>query len=288
MESCTIIANRGSGGFSRSLLDAACSRIEGGGFSVTPICCSDFAEMTEIARTLTAGREKPVIIAAGGDGTIHAVFNGLAGNGATCGILPMGTANVLAIELNISSTENAVTRILSGTTRPFTAGRISSDSKTGRFFLMAGVGFDGQIVRGVTLGEKKLLGKAAYALSALRSFASWDGGELEITTESETFSCGSLIICNASRYGGSFTLAPATDIFSPAFELIAVNQGSRRGLLKAIAYAVTSRGESTALRRSSAKRIRITGNRPVQTDGDYWGDSPLEIAAEPDYARIVL
>lgn len=244
--------------------------------------------MTEKAAAASRLPGKPIIVAAGGDGTINAVLNGLAGNGAVCAILPMGTANVMAIELGIKNLEQAASRLLSGQPQPFTAGLLKNNTRESRFFLMAGAGFDGHIVKGVSLKEKRLLGKGAYLLSSLRSFISWDNSLLHITTEKEEFSCSSLIACNASRYGGSFSLAPAANIFTPTFEIIAIMGSSRSASLQAIAETALGRGRSDQIIRTTAGMIKISGSKPIQADGDGWGDSPVEILAEPGYARIII
>jgi len=283
-----IIVNRGAGSFSQKLFDRTCRLLESAGVAVQRCFCSDFAEMTEKAAEISRPPDSPVVVAAGGDGTINAVLNGLAGNSATCAILPMGTANVMALELGIRSSELAAARISTGQPRPFTAGLLQNDIRTSRFFLMAGIGFDGHIVRGVSLREKKLLGKSAYPLSALRSLISWDAGELKVTTETEQFSCGTLIVCNAARYGGSFSLSPSADIFSATFELTAIKGCSRSAAIRAITDAALGRADSEILHRTTASRIKVTGFKPLQADGDDWGNSPVEIVAEPGYAKMVI
>lgn len=283
-----IIANRGAGSFSRKCFDLTCTQLESAGVLVERNFCSDFAGMTEKAAEISRDPDSPIIAAAGGDGTINAVLNGLAGNSATCAILPMGTANVMALELGIRSVEQAVSRICTGLPEPFTAGLLRNSLKLSRFFLMAGAGYDGHIVRGVSLGKKKLLGKGAYLLSALQSLVSWDASELLITTETRQFSCGSLIICNASRYGGSFSLAPAATVFSPSFEIIAIKGSSRSNSVRAILGALIGRADTEHLYRTTASSISVAGLKPVQADGDDWGNSPLEIVAEPDYAKMLI
>jgi diacylglycerol kinase family enzyme len=200
----------------------------------------------------------------------------------------MGTANVMALELGISSAAEAARRICSGLPYPFTAGLLQNSQKLSRFFLMAGIGYDGHIVRGVSLKKKKLLGKSAYILSTLQSFVTWDTGELSVTTEKEEFRCGSLIICNASRYGGSFILAPSASIFSPSFVLMAIKGSSRCSALRAVMMTALGCVDSEQLYRTTASRIRVTGLKPVQADGDDWGDTQLDIVAEPDYATILI
>ena len=288
MRTIAIIANRGAGSFSQQRFDSDCSKLETSGVAVQRCFCTDFAEMTKKAGEISRVPGSPVVVAAGGDGTINAVLNGLAGNRAICAILPMGTANVMALELGIKSGGVAVATIVSGQPRPFTAGLLQNSSRSSRFFLMSGAGFDGHIVRGVSPREKQLLGKGAYLFSALRSFVSWNAGDLQVTTDAEEFSCGSLIVCNASRYGGSFSLAPTANIFSPSFEVIAIRQSSRSAAIQAIANAALGRSDSKGTHRTTATRITVAGVKPVQADGDDWGDAPVEILAEPDYARILL
>jgi diacylglycerol kinase family enzyme len=200
----------------------------------------------------------------------------------------MGTANVMALELGIRSTLQATSRMLFGRSRAFTAGRLQNDIRKSRFFLMAGAGFDGHIVRGVSLREKRLLGKSAYLLSALRSIVSWDSSELQVTTETEQFSCGSLIISNTARYGGPFSLSPSANIFSQSFELTAIKGSSRSAAIRAMTDVVLGRSESVELYKTTASRIIVTGFKPVQADGDNWGNSPVEIVAEPDYAKLLI
>ena len=288
MKQCIIIANRGAGSFSRTLFNKACSLISTGGLAVEQRFCNDFAEMSETAAVASRQADHPIVVAAGGDGTINAVFNGLAGNSATCAILPMGTANVMAIELGIKTPEQAVSRIINGQSRQFTAGLITNTRHSSRFFLMAGVGLDGHIVRGVSLREKRLLGKGAYLLSALRNLIRWDSSELHVTTESEEFCCSTLIVCNAARYGGSFLMAPSSSIFSPSFDIVAIKGNTRMSSLTAVANTALGQNNPDRIFRTSASNIRIDGSKPVQADGDDWGDSPAEILAEPEYARIII
>jgi diacylglycerol kinase family enzyme len=283
-----IIANAGAGSFSQQRFDAICTDLEASGMTLQRCFCSDFTEMTEKAAELSRPKESPTIVAAGGDGTINAVFNGLAGNSATCAILPMGTANVMALELGINSVEVAASRICNDLPHSFTAGLLQNSQKSSRFFLMAGIGYDGHIVRGVSLKKKKLLGKSAYLFSALQSLVNWDAGELTVTTEQEEFRCGSLIICNASRYGGSFVLAPSATVFSSRFEIFAIKGSSRSSTIEAVIKTALGRSDPAQLYRTTASRISVAGLKPVQADGDNWGDAPLEIVAEPDYAKMLF
>lgn len=287
MRPALIIANRGAGTFCRQHLDDACRRLATAGIETELSVCDDFAELTARAASACRQPEAPLIIAAGGDGTINAVFNGLTGGNAACAILPLGTANVMALELGLASPAAAVSRILANRQRPLTAGLLQSGQRSSRFFLMAGSGLDGRVVRAVSLKEKRLLGKGAYLLAALRCFRAWESGRLTVTTDRERFTCSTLIVCNAARYGGSFALAPAASLFSPDFELVAIRDNGRHHSLLALAAAAAGSGRSGQLFRTRATTITIDGDKPVQADGDDWGDCPVTIRAEPDFARLL-
>jgi len=286
---CVIIANRGAGSFSEQRLHRLCEQLRAGGLTVEQSYGTDFAELTDLARTASRAPDAPLVIAAGGDGTINAVLNGLAGNNATCAILPLGTANVLALELGLYRPEQAAARIIAGESRPFTAGLLRTGERSSRFFLMTGVGLDGHVVRGVSTRQKRLFGKGAYALAAWRQVCAWETNELTVTTREGSFTCHSLFACNTARYGGTFLLAPAASIFSPTLELVAVRHSSRLAYLGLAAGLARGRAPAgDGIVRLSTDWLRLEGVKPVQADGDDWGDSPVEILTETNYARIIV
>ena len=110
-----------------------------------------------------------LVVAAGGDGTINEVINGLVeGGGASAppalAIVPLGTANVLAAEIGLGTSPRAIAdAVLKGRTVSLSLGEAN-----GRLFaLMVGVGFDAQVVRHVDLALKRRIGKAAYLWETL-------------------------------------------------------------------------------------------------------------------------
>src|SRR5450631_3349756 len=113
-----------------------------------------------VCAELEGASKNPLVIIAGGDGTVNAVVNALTPGRATLAILPVGTANVLALELGITSLADGIRRIARGSTRPLAVGLVGGvDGFSRRFLLMAGIGLDGDIVQGVRTREKRLLKK---------------------------------------------------------------------------------------------------------------------------------
>ena len=107
-----------------------------------------------------------IVIAAGGDGTINEVVNGLAGSKIKMGIIPLGTANAFAAEFDIPfDVVKACGVIIKGKTKTIDLGI----AKKRYFALCAGVGFDANTIKGVKLREKKLFGSFAFVLSGIRT-----------------------------------------------------------------------------------------------------------------------
>lgn len=245
-------------------------------------------DATLFAARICADVADPLILVAGGDGTVNGVLNGLAPGVATLGVIPLGTSNVLARELKIRSLEDALRRVAVGHTRPIPVGELACAGELRRFLLMAGVGVDGAVVRDVRLGEKKAVGKLAYLLSALRLITAWDGSRLQVAGGGRTLSCHSVIVCNAGKYGGDFLLAPRADIFSPGFQVVCITGGILT-YLKLFSLLTLGRfAASRSVTIFTASALEVAGGKAVQLDGDYVGCAPLQIRSIPDFVRLVV
>lgn len=164
-----LLINPLSGSYSRALHDEILASLQGVCVSAECLTVTGPDDARRVCAGIEAVSARPLVIVAGGDGTVNAVVNGLSPGRTTLAVLPVGTANVLALELGIGSIADGIRRIATGNSRPLTVGTIAgADGAVHRFLLMAGIGLDGEIVRRVQLKEKRLLGKGAYLLSALR------------------------------------------------------------------------------------------------------------------------
>jgi len=288
MESYLFI-NPHSGRYDQRRIDTVITRLSVAG--LPPILCTVTAtnEGPSIFHTINTSSEQPLVIVAAGDGTINAVVNGLNPQAATLAILPLGTSNVLAAELGIRSIEDGLDRIIAGKTQALSVGVLESEGASRRFVLMAGIGFDGAVVRDVWLPGKNLLKQGAYAIAALLSCLRWDRSLVEISTPGQRIACHSVIICNASRYGGSFRLAPDSSVFSPGLEAVCVQKNSRRTYLQLVFELFSGRlATSRSLLRIPVDGCEIRGRKPIQIDGDFIGYSPAHLKCLADFARIIV
>ncbi len=114
-----------------------------------------------------------LVVACGGDGTVHAVLQGVAGTAVPLGVLPLGTANALARHLRLPLDPlRAMTQLLRYTPRRIALGEVQTSTATRRFVVMTGCGPDGALVHGLQGAAKlkKRFGRAAYYLHAARLF----------------------------------------------------------------------------------------------------------------------
>jgi diacylglycerol kinase family enzyme len=104
------------------------------------------------------------VVACGGDGTVRAVLEGVAGTDTVLGVVALGTGNLLASNLELSTGIDAIADALAGPTRRLDVATANGE----RFAVMAGVGFDAMMIRDANPTVKKRLGSVAYVISAIR------------------------------------------------------------------------------------------------------------------------
>ncbi|MBI3378109.1 MAG: diacylglycerol kinase family lipid kinase [Nitrospirae bacterium] len=245
---------------------------------------------------------KLLIIAAGGDGTYNEVINGIACTNIPMAILPLGTTNVLAKELNIpEDVEKAVDIALNGKIHTICLGKITSNPPsppglaprsgagvTRHFLLMAGIGYDGETVYGIKKGLKKYSGKGAYILSGLKTLMRWAPDKLTFTMDGKSCEGYSAIICKTSKYAGNFRIAPDADIKNADFYAFIMHGKNRLNIFRYVSGIITKRHlKFKDITYLQIKNMEITGNAHIQIDGDYFGMTPARIEIVPDAMRLV-
>jgi diacylglycerol kinase (ATP) len=283
-----LVINPDSGSFSRRRITVVVDSLKRSGLFPVIHPVRNPAEALPCCQAIRRVREHPFIIVAAGDGTFNAVINGLGPGPATLAVLPLGTSNVLAAELGISSLDDGIARICAGRTKPLSVGLLELAESRRYFALMAGSGLDGAVVGGVRAGEKRMLKQGAYALSAFRAALAWDGKMQELVADGNICLCHTAVVCNASSYGGSFRLSPDSDLFRPGFEIACVTSSTRRGYLAIARNLLLGQPmPETAVTWLSAAEVEFRGAKPIQIDGDYVGCGPARIAAVADFAQLI-
>ena len=191
--------NSGSAG-DEGYLERFADALRDGGLEVEVLNTERPDQATELA----AAAGDRLVVAAGGDGTVNEVVNGLS-EGATLGILPVGTANVLARELGLPlKPEDACGRILTGSPVRMDAGVATDGEGTERrFACMDGIGFDANVVREVTPRLKRYLRSLAFPLVALKVYFKVVPPDLHIIDGDTTHVAQFAVVANGHYYGGS-------------------------------------------------------------------------------------
>lgn len=217
-----------------------------------------------------------LIVAAGGDGTLNEVINGLAPSTIPLAFIPLGTTNVFALEAGIPRDIAAACRIaLTGTPTPVCLGRADRT----RFLLMAGVGFDAEVVHQVDLRLKRYLGKLAYVVSALRIFFGPPLPTIELTLDDGSQLQGhGVIIGNGRFYGGRFSLTPGASLQEDRFEVCLLQKAGRLNLLHFLLRMLLHRPLAPAGGKLfKARELTLRGDAvSVQIDGDPHGRLPMK------------
>jgi YegS/Rv2252/BmrU family lipid kinase len=277
-----IIGNPNSGRAGSKVYLERCAKIlRSGGLEVEVLNTERPDHATELA-TLAGDR---LVVAAGGDGTINEVINGL-GEGATLGILPLGTANVLARELGLPlDAERACERILRGERVSIDLGVARNlDGVERRFACMAGIGFDAHVVRAVTPRLKRYLRSLAFAVTAFKVLAKEELPWVQVIHGDTTHVTRFAIIANAHHYGGDFRISRSAVLTSGELEVVMVGHVSvllRPDILGGI---LARKPLDRSMRSFTATELRASApdaEVPVQIDGEAWGHLPMSFRVEP-------
>jgi diacylglycerol kinase (ATP) len=250
------------------------------GCKVTVRPTAGTGDATRLARA--AEPEFDLVVAAGGDGTVNEVANGLADSPRILGILPLGTANLLANELGLPRHPQRLAAILaSAAPRPIWPGRIGDRL----FVCMGGIGFDAKVVARVDPGLKRRFGRLAFAWAILESLIRHRPDLLTIGIDGAEYRAGAAIIAKIRFYAGRFTLAPTARAADPLFQVVLfppARRGAVLGYLAALALGVLHRmpGVSVLPGRtvSFAADGPWGGSWPVQIDGEILAGCPLSAA----------
>jgi len=230
-----------------------------------------------------------LILVLGGDGTVNEVVQGLAHSKVPLGVLPGGTANVLAMELGLGSRSEPAARTLAGfEPRPVALGQIRGSFGSRYFLLMAGAGLDANIVYEVSAGLKNAAGKLAYWAAGSAAFFK-RVEQLEVRVDDRVYPCGFALISRVRNYGGDLEIASGASLHDDDFEVV-LFEGSNPlryawYMLNVAVKRVQRIAGVTVLR---AQHVEILTATPVQIDGEYLGRQTVTIEIVPGALQLLL
>lgn len=229
------------------------------------------------------------IVAAGGDGTVNEVVNGIGDGNVTFGVLPIGTMNVFALELGIpmNNLRKAWDVIEAGHTRC-----VDLPTGNGEYFVqLAGVGLDAEVVRQTTPDFKRALGPVSYVVS-LAQVAAGKPPELTITEANGTKRTGCFVLVGNGRfYGGPLVLFRDALLDDGLLDVVVFKNQSHWDVMRyvhAILFQAHPELPDVEYFQSESIRVESAGNVPVELDGEITGFVPVEFKIAPNRLRVLV
>jgi YegS/Rv2252/BmrU family lipid kinase len=214
------------------------------------------------------------VIAAGGDGTLSEVVDGLVGTSVAVGVLPGGTVNLWARELGLSmQPRRAALQLMGSERRRVDVGHLRINGRHGRhFFLMAGIGIDGSVMARVSKPLKNRIGKLAVGVAAMNALPSFKPVQISASIDGMHWEgrVTQIVVGNTRLYGGFTTITPHAFVDDGLLDicLITADGPASGGLQLASLVLRRQPDESTAESyRAASFVVHTPYPLPVQMDG---------------------
>jgi len=241
-----------------------------------------------------------VVIAAGGDGTVNEVINGIVDeaeglSGTRLGVLPLGTINVFARELRLPSGFDAAWRIIEQGKETLIdlpqAGFMKDGQRQRRCFgQLAGAGLDSRAIELVDWEQKKSFGPLAYVVAGFKALV--EPKSQIIASAAHAGAQGELILIGNGRYyGGSFELFPKADLRDGLLDVTVFPKVNWETLLRSGWGWLTDQIHSAAgCHTFQAESFTLTsaGNVAVELDGDNVGHLPATFSVRRQALRVLV
>jgi len=275
----------------REQMNALIDRQRERGLELVNAPTSGTGDATEIVRTFLR-RGLDLLAVCGGDGTISEAAWGLEGSEVPLAVLPGGTSNVLARELQIPlDLEAAEELLLSGEPAP-----VRFAHADGRpFLLWAGAGIDARIMGNMNLKLKRWLGRTGISLTAMSEFLRYEFPRLEVVIDGEPHEATFAVVCRATRYAGDWIIAPDARLDGESLDVMLFSRRSHRDLLRL--FRQMRKGRSAHLQdglsrivRGREVVIRSLESYPieVEVDGDCLLKTPIRCRVGSQTVRILV
>jgi YegS/Rv2252/BmrU family lipid kinase len=238
-----------------------------------------------------------LVVAVGGDGTVHRVVTVIAETPVALGIIPAGTGNLLAGNLGIPrSHDRAIRLLISGTRRTIDVGCAIVDGKKYLFTLACGVGFDADVMHATNAAAKQRFGKLAYFATAARVGARVRNTPMTITIDGEVLEteAAQAMLANFGRVMAGVSPKRAVSADDGLFDVLVVRaSGPMEGLpaawtaLRQSDLGVAGRGR---VLRAQASEVTITASRElrVEVDGSVVGHTPVTASILPASLTVLV
>jgi diacylglycerol kinase (ATP) len=305
----------------RHELDEVVALLNRCGWSVTLRETSRPLEATELARS-AVNRGAKVVIAAGGDGTVNEVANGLLNTDVALGVLPVGTTNSWALQMGIPALNpmlpstkvakliadleeriarplpaNYYRKVLLDATRMLVEGRtiaVDVGKLSGRYFLMwAGIGLDAAVLESISLKEKRALGSWAYVFTAIGSGYRYSRTDVWLKLDGEVVKTSTplIVVSNIQLYGGVMAIGAKACVNDGKLD-VCVFKGD--GFFTFVQHAMNVlshrhlQDPKIEYYQCSEIVVESACSLPVHIDGNPFTKTPVTIHTVPSSLKVIV
>ena len=231
-----------------------------------------------------------LIIAAGGDGTINEVINGMAESKATLIIIPFGSTNVLAFELGIpDDPKKAAELITKGKKIKMDLGYAKTSKESRYFSMMLDVGPFAQVIKETTPEFKKRWGRFAYPFRLIKLLFRYKWHKIYVKHKVE--SAGYFVImANIKYYGGEYEIADKANIRDGLLDLVIINRKNPWDIIMLIFSFTTGKLNKFFKReyyQTKEAEIYSHNNMQIQVDGEVLGMAPVRVQIIPKALNVI-
>jgi len=246
---------------------------------------------TEIARNF-AQRGVDLVAACGGDGTISEAAWGLSGLDVPLAILPGGTSNVLARELDIPlSIDRAKELLVDGV--PRSVRMLTANDRP--FLLWAGAGLDARIMGKMSLLLKRWFGRAGIFFTVAPEFFRYEFPRMDVKIDGRSHEATFAVVCHARRYAGDWIIAPDASLHSEEMDVLLFSERSRWKFFELFRRIQLGKGGHldaglATIVRGREVDIRSLESYPVevQVDGDCVLETPIVCRSAASEVKILV
>jgi undecaprenyl-diphosphatase len=288
-----LVTSDGSG--TADELDAARAVLEDAGLRIDKVFAVE--DVDEVRALVEDTQDPPLVIAAGGDGTVCAATNVVVGSGALLAVLPLGTSNDVARSLGISPDPvEAARALLDGRVCEVDVARVSMQDGSSRMFVNAATaGLNVAFARLATKASlRDRFGGLTYPVAAARALRGYEPFECTVEHDGEQhrLSAVHVSVSNAPVFGGVLGMrVPGASLTDGLLDLIVVERLSIARLVLAVADTVVGRHDPVHrvhTARVSAVRISAGAGQEIALDGEVIGELPARFEALPRGLRVVV
>jgi diacylglycerol kinase (ATP) len=291
-----LITNPTSGSyiFHSRQIEQICSTLQKKGWQVELKLTQVSGDARRLAREAVE-QHIDVVVAVGGDGTIHEIIQELAGSETALGVLPSGTVNVWAREVGIPLDLNGACNVLlQGQTRHIDLGKINERY----FLLMVGIGIDGEVTLAVEKRPVKRLGVFGYLL-----LAAWWGARypafratLDLGQRTMKINAIQIIVGNTQLYGGALKYTWQAKCDDGLLDICIIRKQSllKRGAV-ILGFLLRRHQSKQWVRYETSDTIKLYTRQPVaiQVDGEpmghtYIGERPTFLRVAPKALKVIV